>query len=471
MGARVRFTAESGDCRVGVSDDGGSDPAMQGGQGSSQSQRPLAIIPKVREQLRLVSGDLFTPRNVLIGPYHDEKEYYSFPWMEEKKKAVHNLQCLVGSDLADLKSTLAGLRRQVRSCYTHLPDDHYMDRGDDFTLMLLRDGCYLLSFFIDFVKPHAAATDSSNCEGGGREQKVLATKDNTMFRDILYLLENQIPLFVLETILKQYRAHDEPQSALECIATRVERHLQKQLYISKTTRPVPSMSTSSDLLRLLYSYFRRRTQEEADSSLRLREEEQQGRSLTGRWRRATDYSRYADLRFELKGFRPDEEWTILDIQLHGGTMYIPLLRVDSNTWTMLRNLMALEEEEEKRPVTAYCYFMSQLACTAEDVGLLQRAKVLEHFFGSDEQAAQGFNQLCDGMALDIDNLDRNYLKPFWHQLHKRCKKPVNQFKGFFREKYCGTLFHRMVFSIALFFFVTQAMQVVYAALSYHKPPK
>jgi hypothetical protein len=156
-------------------------------------------------------------------------------------------------------------------------------------------------------------------------------------------------------------------------------------------------------------------------------------------------------------------------------MSIPFLRVDSTTWTLLRNLMALEEQEEERPVTAYCYFMSQVACAAEDVELLQAAArqdiILEHFLGSDEQAARGFAQLCDGVDWDVDKLARTYLSPMLRELDRRCTKPVHNLKGFFRERYCGNMFQRLVFSMAAIIFFMQLIQVIYAILAYHKPPK
>ena len=62
---------------------------------------------------------------------------------------------------------------------------------------------------------------------------------------------------------------------------------------------------------------------------------------TGPWLRATEYRRNADLRFKPRAFGANQAWTILDVDLDGGSLLIPRLRVDSNTWTLLRNLMAL----------------------------------------------------------------------------------------------------------------------------------
>ena len=188
-------------------------------------------------------------------------------------------------------------------------------------------------------------------------------------------------------------------------------------------------------------------------------------SPTGRWRRTTEYRRYADLRFKPRAFGADEARTILDVDLNGGTMSIPFLRVDSNTWTLLRNLMALEEHMDRRPVTAYCLFMSQLACTAEDVELLRSAKVIDPFLNNDEAAAQGFVCLCDGVALDIEKDERNYLKPIWHKMDRRCGLPFNNFKGFLREKYFSNVFYLFAFFIACIVFGCEVVQSIYAVIS------
>ncbi|KAM0843561.1 hypothetical protein ACQ4PT_057599 [Festuca glaucescens] len=414
---------------------------------------PYEVIPKVRAQLRRVAGDLFTPHTVPIGPYHQDVD--SWLWTEEKKRAVHDLGRR-GVDLSDLRLVLVGVQCRARGYYTHLPDEHAMD-SEKFCNMLLHDGCYLLSFFVQYEGESPTVEPS----GSNRQLTTSLSSDNTVVRDILYLLENQIPLFVIDEILKYLTAPGEGNSALTCIARPVEHLLQSQLYISESPREAPS--SSSHLLDVVYFYVASKQQQQQQTPT------QAAPARTGRWRRATEYRRYADVLFKRRDFDAGEEWTILAVDLDGGSLSIPLLRVDSNTWTILRNLMALEEYKDARPVTAYCYFMSQVACTAEDVELLRSAKVIEHFLGSDESAAQGFAGLCHGVALDIDNLQRNYLKPIWHDMEKRCGIPAHNFKGFFREKYCSNIFYRFVFFVALIVFACQVLQSIYAAVAYHKP--
>ncbi|KAF8665855.1 hypothetical protein HU200_053935 [Digitaria exilis] len=463
---------------------GGSEPGLHGRHGpNSQPQQTAAIIPKVRAQLRRAAGDyVFTPQIMLIGPYHKWEDYYSFPWMEEKRKAVDHLKRLMGdARFEDLKTMLTQLwPQQVRRFYTHLPiNDHEDDPAAAvFGNMLLHDGCYLLSLFFEFEEQRLQGNNES--DGGDNDDPIIVDAiDSTLVRDILYLLENQIPLFVLQEILNHITPAGHEETTLNRIASNVTTLLQTQLYISNRAWVVPS--ESSDLLHLVHSYFRHRPPRAAPVEQpncwpldqgRSRVARRQKRLLTGKWRRATDYSRYANLKFRPRVFSEDGAWTVLDIDLQGGTLWMPRLRVDSNTWTMLRNLMAMEEQEDQqRPVTAYCLFMSQVACTAEDIELLQGSKVLEHFLGTDEQAAKGFAELCDGVAFDIDKPERNYLRKVWHDLDERCRKPGNNFQGFFRQRYCGNMFYRMVFFMALVLNICQMIQAIYAVVGYHKPSK
>ncbi|KAJ1257040.1 hypothetical protein BS78_K234300 [Paspalum vaginatum] len=381
-----------------------------------QPQEAVAVaMHKVRAQLRRRGGDLFTPQSVVIGPYHLHGDD-SFELSEEQKdKAVRylerfnaNLEWVVDDELCP----------NVRECYTHLPEDAMGDA--QFSRMILRDGCYVICLLVEIEQPED--------DGTPNQHQVVDMNDNTSVRDVLYLLDNQIPLFALIRMLEECITPRKP--AVEYIEEPIKNHLVTERYISKRREPVPPTSKyTPDLVHLVYSYFRWRPSARAAGAGNYG-------SPTGRWRRATDYSRYADLRFKCRVFKePDDDaWTILDIRHDGGTLYIPFLQVSSSTYMLLRNLMALEEKLEERPVTAYCLFMSQVACTAEDVKLLQRAEIIQHFLGSDEEAANAFAELCDGVAMDIDNLKRNYLKPIWHKLEKRCSDQYHSCMGLFRER-------------------------------------
>ncbi|XBI97137.1 hypothetical protein VPH35_033329 [Triticum aestivum] len=396
---------------------------------------PAVSIYKVRMQFRGLDGNSYTPQYVPIGPYH--LSCSSPRTQKEKLCGVSFLKSL--SDEHTLARLVDKLEPRARECYT---DGVGLLTPEQFSGMLLRDGCYLLLLFVHYV--------TGACSNGGASTAAGGVSDSAVVRDTVFLVENQIPLFVLEKI-HEHITGGASMSVLGNIAVSVQELLQAQLYISKKLRPAPQQA--SHLLHLVHHYFQPTNPpppEMAASTARR----------TGRWRRATEYGRYGGMRFKRRAFVSGEEWTVLDVRLKRGTLCVPHLRVDSNTWAVLRNLMALEEHVPRRPVTAYCIFMSQVAGTVEDVRLLVNAGIVEHFLPSDEQVAQGFADLCNGVVMDVDNLHRNYLKPIWHKLQERCQSRVFRFMGWFRHD--RHLCMAIAFLMALIVLVCQVTQTFYA---------
>uniref|UniRef100_M8D2N7 Uncharacterized protein n=1 Tax=Aegilops tauschii TaxID=37682 RepID=M8D2N7_AEGTA len=432
--------------------------------------RSSGYVPKVREQLRSVDEDSYTPHSVPIGPYHGKSPYT--PWIAKEKQPIG--PCLGKSPstpwIAKEKLRYVGFMQNLSEKHKEggleglveelVPGarEWYGDGVDhmapeELARMLLHDGCYLLGWLGNY--PDAPPTSCSD--------------HNTVFRDTLYLIENQMPFFLLDKI--HARATGGSSSLLDYMATYIQSLLHAQLYISpgkKQGLPEPP----SHLLHLVHAFFRPTNGQMADPPKRRSTSclQPNGERETGRWRRATEYSMHANVQFRRRDFAADVT-SILDVRLEGGTLDIPCLQVDSKTWTLLRNLMALEEHAEmpERPVTAYCIFMSQVACTVEDVRLLVDAKIVQHFESSDKIAAQGFANLCKGVVMDVHDIQRNYLKPIWHDLEKLCDSKARNFKGSFRHRYCSSRLHQVAFGITAFLAFCQLLQSIYAPIAYHFP--
>uniref|UniRef100_A0A8I6YG38 Uncharacterized protein n=2 Tax=Hordeum vulgare subsp. vulgare TaxID=112509 RepID=A0A8I6YG38_HORVV len=369
-----------------------------------------------------------------------------------KEQAVSYI--LSGDKPDDLIQMLENLEDKVRRCYAHLPD-HSLS-SEHFCNMLLHDGCYLLRLFMTYTDDsEEAGSDNSTPQapvtGAG------GVSDSVSQRDTLFLCENQIPFFVLQKIHEHVTDATGRPSVLECIAHSVQGLLQAQLYISNKARPAPGQT--SHLLQLVRGFFLPAKPPKAM-------EENTARPRTGRWRRATEYRCHGNIRFKCKDFVDDIKSSILDVSYQGGTLSIPPLRVDSNTWTILRNLMALEEQMTQRYVTAYCVFMSQVAGTVEDVKLLVGAGIVEQFLASDKQVAQGFANLLSDVVLHVDKQEQNYLKPIWHDLDMRCNKWAHRFMGTCREQHCRNGLYTIAFIITAILFASGLMQAVFAVLSY-----
>ncbi|XP_066354632.1 UPF0481 protein At3g47200-like [Miscanthus floridulus] len=422
-------------------------------------------ISMVRAQLRGVDDDTYAPHYVPIGPYHRNR---SSPGIEkEKVRSAGWLQCLSEEHAkAGLTGLMEELEPLARQCYDA---DGISDmRPEQLSSLLLNDGCYLLLLFVDYVS--ITSNRSSPAPGDdGRLPPAPVISGNTLVRDTIFLLENQIPLFVLQRLHE--RVTGGTSSILDCMAEPVQEILHKLLFISKKPRPAPP--TCSHLLHLVHAYLQPRAPpppaaEEENTAVAWRRSRR--RRLTGRWRLATEYQRYANVRFKPRDFEDHMESSVLDVQHDRGTLRIPRVRIDSNTWTVLRNLMALEEQAQyrRRSVTAYCLFMSQVACTAVDVELLRRAGIVDHFLNNDEQAAQGFADLCRGVVMDVDDLERNYLKPLWHELEERYESRVEQLMGWFRQG--QNVLIAATFVVVVILVACQVIQTFYAAAGRGQQP-
>ncbi|PVH63373.1 hypothetical protein PAHAL_2G015700 [Panicum hallii] len=432
-------------------------------------------ISKVRAQLRAGDHNSYTPHFVTIGPYNrtppsPQAEHIKLICVEFMERKLREEEGAEGGGLAHVVEPLVP---RVRACYDH--DTAGEMTTEALSTLLLRDGCYLLGTTCNLPLPAAnnpqAPPAPSNNVNAAAAMHVTRAQETASVRDTVFLLENQIPFVVLEAIHERVTGGN--RSLLQsCLGPYVRKLLVDLLYISPWVE-VPSLpEPPSHLLHLVHTYFKSPVTEPQQRSSSTGDDNTASTldtpllpirsDRTGRWRRATEYCKYGDVRFKRRNdFKEGERWTFLDVRHDAGTLWIPLLRVDGMTWTILRNLMALEEQqEERRPVTAYCVFMSQVACTVEDVELLQRRGILEQFLGSDEEVAKGFANLCKGVIFDVDIPERNYLRSTWHELHKLCCDQGRNFMGSFRQKHWSEPLVRAGFGIAFCFFVFQLLQVI-----------
>ncbi|CAM0908451.1 unnamed protein product [Alopecurus aequalis] len=186
---------------------------------------------------------------------------------------------------------------------------------------------------------------------------------------------------------------------------------------------------------------------------------------TGAWRRATLY-RKSYVKFKRREFEDGKVESVLDVSLQGRTLLIPCLRIDGDTWTILRNLMALEEQMSNRPVTAYCVFMSQFARQADDVELLENEGIIDNFLGNNEELVQGFSNLCKGVIND----KKGYLDDIWHGLRKHSMNPGNKFMGSFGQRNLADNVQFIAFLGAILLLVLQIAQVIIGCLPLIKKP-
>ncbi|EAZ08534.1 hypothetical protein OsI_30804 [Oryza sativa Indica Group] len=372
--------------------------------GGRRHGSPECHISIVKPQVRLVDVSQYAPQVLLVGAYHHRSlDRCELDKLAALRRALPDGDDERASTLRRYLAAIADLESEARSYYRDDTDDM---SAEEFALMLLLDGWYILHYF--------GVGDG----GGGRAVDIFAV------RDVFYLLENQIPFFILEKVYELI--HSPPPSP-------------------GATAIAGGGSSSSSVVVV----------------------DGRARATVYRWRRATQYHA-AGVRFKRRALGLGDARCVLDVELRRLTLHVPTLTVDNNTWRVLRNLMALEQNNPNlgSHVTAYCLFMSHLAGTARDVDLLARKKIIVHFMGCDEDVADGFAGLCRGVALSVDDARQNYLQPTWERMERwYSSRPVN-WMALLRRRHLSNPLVAIALLAAIAGLVCEVLQAVYAVKSY-----
>ncbi|PNT66515.1 hypothetical protein BRADI_3g13510v3 [Brachypodium distachyon] len=418
---------------------GASAAQLEEKEGDSLITEILAIAPAESDDSTYVEcliswvgddidrGDYYGPGKVRIGPFHrlqDPSEQSADMMEKEKKRVLHGL--LTRNEKArgqELRSHLEAMERLVPYARQRYSSSFSWMTSKEFAGMLLVDGFFLYSRFI------SRGDDD----------------DITVDRDIMFLLENQIPFFVLDKIHQlltgpgQVHEYYSSHFVLEKVAKRVQRVLQRNAYIATTNVTSPA-APPYHLLHVLYMYLAPAAILGSDSigikvnSAPVPENR--------RWRRATEY--YAAgvgfVNRELDGGNNGAR-SILDVDLIKDQLHIPRLIIDGNTFRMLRNMVALEQKgmqysTRNSHVTAYCFFLSQVAGTEEDVELLFSKGIIVHMLRSNSDVTKGLAGLCDGVTIE-DAFGRdanNYLRSKKDALEKLCDTTWRRYMAWLRMR-------------------------------------
>lgn len=415
----------------------------------------------------MVGEDRFTPLRVRIGPYHEpsmvqpsesnppEKKGKEL-MAEEQKKSVSvdrflsltkQLQAQVIEDLKKLKA------REYYAEETKEPEHA-------FAYMMMRDGIYVLCLLVDIEKAPPR-------EGDVRPE---CPDEINLLRDVVFLLENQIPWIVLKELQRLAGYSDQG-----LLGRRVRDLLANGRYIREAKTIKTNIEATAELpatepahlLHLVHTYFAPTKPREGAFNIDTNNGtvsatlEAKATRCTGPWKRATLYRKCAYVEFKRREFEDGKVESVLDVSLQGRTLLIPCLRINGNTWTILRNLMALEERMLESPVTTYCVFMSQLARQADDVEFLEYEGIIDNFLGNNEAVVQGFSNLCQRVINDKPS----YLYDIWHTLDKRSKSAWNKFMGSFMERNMVDSVQFVAFIGAVILLILQIAQVIIGCLS------
>ncbi|KAL2340255.1 hypothetical protein Fmac_008195 [Flemingia macrophylla] len=344
--------------------------------GKPEQSNDLVCIYKVPSNMRQVEPKAYRPNNISIGPCH-----YGAPQLQSMEVIKRNFYRRLfnpnnGPKLDEAFKFLEEHESTVRRCYM---DDIKLS-SDEFLQMVLIDS----SFIIQLLR------DLSACEF--KQVPCLNRWMLPIIRRELIMLENQLPMFVLNKLFELTRvdATSQPNTSLKELALRFFRPL---LHVDSN-----NFADCDDLRGLHFLDLLR-------SSIRPKLEGEKPRETQHLMVRSTTELIEAGVKI-----KADKSRQLLDITF-GKKLWviireltIPPLYIGDHRGTVFRNIVAFEKcHKECNPdVTTYLFFFNGLINSAADVSLLHYKGVLHHSLGNDKTVSELINNITKEIVRDKD---------------------------------------------------------------------
>ncbi|KAK3005402.1 hypothetical protein RJ639_016935 [Escallonia herrerae] len=301
-----------------------------------------ASIYRVPRNLRELNESAYTPHIVSIGPYHKHSEHlkdmedHQISYMHSFLSRIRPKPNQSAEDATkEIANKMLEKVADARSCY-EATDKPYDDAR--FAEMLLIDGCFILELL--YRRKVNYPRDGDPILGN-------ALVHLDVKHDLL-LLENQIPMFVLQTLFDFIlgESHSLPDLIISFFGN--------MLYVDHEfkLKMVVRTQTAAHILGLLHDCY-------MPCGTAASEQQSTNQSI-----------KHSAIDLFGAGVQFTEE-------------------------RFLRNLIALEQCSPgiRQPITSYAFLMDILVNTKDDVEVLEKAGVLENNLGASKDAVRLFNNM------------------------------------------------------------------------------
>ncbi|CAN8254812.1 unnamed protein product [Cochlearia groenlandica] len=445
-----------------------SDKLEQANRDDDTSIWGKLCIYRVPYYLQENDNKSYFPQTVSLGPYHHGKKRLRS--MEKHKwRAVNRILKRTRQSVEMYVEAMREVEEKARDCY----EGPFGLSSNEFIEMLVIDGCFVLELFRGAVEGFAEL-------GYARNDPVFAMRGSmhSIQRDMI-MLENQLPLFVLNRLLELQ------------LGTRNQPGLVAQLAVRffDPLMPTDEPLTKTDQSKLENSLAREAFDPFADMgelhcldvfrrSLLRSSPTPESRMWRKKWSRHTRVAdkrrqqlihcvtelREAGIKFRRR--RTDRFW---DIQFKNGYLEIPRLLIHDGTKSLFLNLIAFEQchIDSSNDITSYIIFMDNLIDSHEDVSYLHYCGIIEHWLGSDSEVADLFNRLCQEVVFDTED---SYLSRLSIEVNRYYNQKWNAWRATLKHKYFNNPWAIVSFCAALILLLLTLGQCFFAAYSYYKPP-
>ncbi|XP_049392345.1 putative UPF0481 protein At3g02645 [Solanum stenotomum] len=273
--------------------------------------------------------------------------------------------------------------------------------------MLLFDGCFVVEFIRECCGIYPKGED-----------KIININDSYIFRDLM-LLENQLPFFVLNKLHLMTKQVDE--FSLAILADKLFTLQELTPNYSFTEREYCNEGNIKHLLHASHIF--------SCHGMNPMKNSKNDKTSPTVMPNATELSEAGVSYAKVKNMT-----SLFDIKFENGLMTIPYFQVVDGTETLLRNLIAYEQQSSDVDPTYfsdYATFMDHLINSEKDVNLLCQKGIIENWIGEDKEVASLFNKIGKG----VTTYSNFYYKEEIKKAIEYREKPWNRMKANLMHNY------------------------------------
>ncbi|XP_035548742.1 UPF0481 protein At3g47200-like [Juglans regia] len=363
-------------------------------------------IYKIPTGIRKLNMEAYTPEVISIGPFHHGSK--RLETMEKLKlKYFKRFLQRIAFKVEILVNEIKLHEERVRGCYA----ESIKLNSDDFVKLILVDGSFIIEFFYGLC--------SRGSQTAIHEDHILIDPISwqTMILD-LQLLENQLPLFVIEILFglacaRRFEYRTFTSLAIDLFQRIHSRKLPQNLQVDARH--------FADLARTFLLPSSRKLVPRHESNLA----------------RADHLYTASQLYQAGVKFKVSSSKCLLDLKFTNGTLEIPCIKLYNSTETRYRNVIAFEQCHYpfESHFTDYIVLLSFLINTPKDVDLLIRKGIIINGFGSNNAVASLLNNL--GTNVVYDGRNSAYCGLF-EDLNAFYENPKHTWKATLKRDYFST---------------------------------
>lgn len=153
---------------------------------------------------------------------------------------------------------------------------------------------------------------------------------------------------------------------------------------------------------------------------------------------------------------------MFDIDFKNGVLEIPKLKLQFETESLFRNMIAYEQRHySENYINDYVFIIHHLVNTPKDVELLVQNGIIENWLPDKEGASTLINNLSRGTTMLPDSF---YFSSLCEALHVHCKSPRNRWRANLKQNYFNTPWAGISVFAAVFLIILTVVQAVFSVL-------